>query len=149
MDDLFRWADKYVMLEDDVRAASQQVLGTFIDDNVRPIDEPIAFSPIDSNRVILPHEDVLVLTLGVGGFDVHIILIDLGSFVNLLQMSAYRQMGYSLSALENPGRILTSFNGASTVSLGDDILTVQVDPITLNVLFSIVEDLSPYNVIMG
>ena len=64
-------------------------------------------------------------------------------------MSAYRQMGYSLSALENPGRILTSFNGASTVSLGDDILTVQVDPITLNVLFSTVEDLSPYNVIMG
>ena len=125
------------------------VQGTFTDDNVRPIDEPIAFSPIDSNRVILPHEDVLVLTLGVGGFDVHIILIDLGSFVNLLQMSAYRQMGYSLSALENPGRILTSFNGASTVSLGDDILTVQVNPITLNVLFSTVEDLSPYNVIMG
>ena len=28
MDDLFRWADKYVMLEDDVRAASQQVLVT-------------------------------------------------------------------------------------------------------------------------
>lgn len=26
MDDLFRWADKYVMLEDDVRAASQQLL---------------------------------------------------------------------------------------------------------------------------
>ncbi|KAL6343231.1 hypothetical protein AAG906_021142 [Vitis piasezkii] len=100
------------------------------DDNVQPIDEPIAFSPIDSNRVILPHEDVLVLTLGVGGFDVRIILIDLGSFVNLLQMSTYRQMG---------------INGP----LGDDILLVQAGPITLNVLFSIVEDLSPYNAIMG
>ena len=121
----------------------------FIDDSVRPIDGPITFPPIDSNRVILPHEDALVLTLGVGGFDVHKILIDLGNSTDLLQMSAYTQMGYSLSALENIVLILTSFNGASIVSLGDVILPVQVGPITLNVRFSIVEDLSPYNTIMG
>ena len=28
MDDLFKWADKYFMLKDDVRATSQQVLVT-------------------------------------------------------------------------------------------------------------------------
>ena len=122
---------------------------TFTNDSVQPIDEPITLPPIGSNRVILLHGDALVLTLGVNGFDVHKILIDLGSSTDLLQMSTYRQMGYFPSALENIVRILTNFNGASTVSLGNVILLVQVSPITLNVRFSVVEYLSPYNTTMG
>lgn len=58
-------------------------------------------------------------------------------------------MGFSPSALENPNRILTCFNGASTISLGDVVLYVQAGPITLNVNFSVVEDLLPYNAIIG
>lgn len=58
-------------------------------------------------------------------------------------------MGYSPSALENSGQILSEFNGATTISLGDIVLPVQADLTTLNVRFSIVEDLSPYNAIMG
>ena len=64
-------------------------------------------------------------------------------------MSAYRQMGYSPSTLDNLDRILIGFNGASIVSMGDVILPIQASPVTLNVLFSIVEDLLPYNAIMG
>lgn len=98
--------------------------------------------------MILSHEDALVLTFGFDGFDVRKILIDSRSFVHLLQMSAYGQMGYSSSVLENPDCILISFNGELTVSLGDVILPVQADLVTLNVHFSVVEDLSPYNAIM-
>lgn len=87
----------------------------FTNKSVHPIDEPITFSPIDSNQVILPHEDALILTFGVDGFDVPIILIDPGSFANLQQMLTYKQMGYSLFVLENPNRILTGFNKASLV----------------------------------
>ena len=61
-------------------------------EGVRSIDKPITFPSIDSNRVILPHEDALVLTLGVDSFDLRKILIDLGSSTDLLQMLAYRQM---------------------------------------------------------
>ena len=61
-------------------------------EGVRSIDKPITFPSIDSNRVILPHEDALVLTLGVDSFDLRKILIDLGSSADLLQMLAYRQM---------------------------------------------------------
>lgn len=74
--------------------------------------------------MILPHEDALVLTLRVDGFDIRRILIDLGSFANLLEMSTYRQMEYFSFILENPGHILTSFNKASTVFLGDVVLLV-------------------------
>ena len=34
--------------------------------------------------------DALVLTLCINGFDVHRVLVDLGSAVNLLQLSAFQ-----------------------------------------------------------
>ena len=37
----------------------------------------------------------------------------------------------------------------ATTSLGDVVLPVQVGPIILNVQFSVVEDLSPFNAILG
>ncbi|RVW97206.1 hypothetical protein CK203_029947 [Vitis vinifera] len=58
-------------------------------------------------------------------------------------------MGHSLAGLENPGRILSGFNRSSTTSLGDIILSVQAGPVTLNVQFSVVQELSPFNVILG
>ena len=58
-------------------------------------------------------------------------------------------MGYSPSTLENPSCILSGFNGATTILLGDVVLFVQAKPIILNVCFSIVRDLSLYDAIMG
>lgn len=116
---------------------------------VSPIDGTITFPPVDPNQVLHPHQDVFILTLGINDFDVRQILVDLGSFADLLQMSAFKQMGFSSFALENPGRILLGFNGALTISLGDDVLPVQTEPVVLNVQFSIVEDLNPFNAIMG
>ena len=58
-------------------------------------------------------------------------------------------MGYSPFALKNPRRLLSRFNGAMTISLGDVVLPVQADPVTLNIQFSMVNDLFPYNAIMG
>ena len=57
-------------------------------------------------------------------------------------------MRHTLTGLENPGRILSGFNGSSTTSLGDIVLPVQAGPVTLNVQFSIVQELSPFNVIL-
>lgn len=58
-------------------------------------------------------------------------------------------MGFSLSTLKNPKRILSGFNGASTTSIEDVVLLIQAGPVVLNVQFSIVEDLFPFNDIMG
>lgn len=75
---------------------------TFIAKSVQSVDDPITFPLINPNWVIPSHEDALVLTVGLNGFDVHRILVDQGSFTNLLQMSAYKQMGHPPTALENP-----------------------------------------------
>ena len=51
---------------------------------VQPIDNLISFPPINPSRVITPHHDALVLTLIINDFDVHRVLVDLGSAVDLL-----------------------------------------------------------------
>ena len=77
------------------------------------------------------------------------ILVDSGSSADLVQASVVSHMGHNLIGLENPGRILSGFNGALTTSLGDIVLSVQAGPVTLNVQYSVVQDLSPFNVILG
>ncbi|RVW60082.1 hypothetical protein CK203_086552 [Vitis vinifera] len=65
------------------------------------------------------HCDALILSLEIGDFDVRLILVDPGSSADLVKASVISHMGHSLTGLENPGRILSEFNGSSTTSLGD------------------------------
>nr|CAN80938.1 hypothetical protein VITISV_035835 [Vitis vinifera] len=115
----------------------------------RPIDGTIIFPPVDLTRILHPHRDALILSLEVEDFDVRRILVDPGSSTDLVQASVISHRGQSLTGLENPKRILSGFNGSSTTSLGDIVLPVQAGPIALNVQFSVVQDLSPFNVILG
>ena len=51
--------------------------------------------------------------------------------------------------LNSIGWIFSGFNGATTVTLGDVALLVKAGLVTQWVMFSVVEDLEPYNAIMG
>ncbi|KAL6347244.1 hypothetical protein AAG906_013680 [Vitis piasezkii] len=64
-------------------------------------------------------------------------------------MLAYKQMDHLTSTLKNPGRLLFRFNGDTTTSLGDVVLPIQADLVTLSMRCLVVDDLSPYNAIMG
>ena len=97
----------------------------------------------------MPHYDALVLTLCISCFDVHRVLVDLGSTTDLLQLLAFTQMKLSSDMLNSVEGILFGFNGATTTTLGDITLPVKPGPVTQRVLFSIVKDLGPYNVIVG
>ncbi|KAL6313355.1 hypothetical protein AAG906_001066 [Vitis piasezkii] len=48
-----------------VRERVNSVQRNFTEGSVRPIDDIVTFPLVDSNRVLQPHEDALVLTLGV------------------------------------------------------------------------------------
>ena len=58
-------------------------------------------------------------------------------------------MKLSIGVVNSVGQILSGFNGATTITLRDVALPVKVGPVTQQVLFSTVEDLRPYNAIMG
>ena len=116
---------------------------------VQPIDGPISFPPINPVQVITPHYDALILTLCINNFDVHRVLVDPGSAVELLHLLAFKQMKVPLSHLSLADRVLSGFNGATTLTMGDIALSVKVGPVTQQVLFSVVKDLGPYNAILG
>ena len=99
-------------------------------EETQPIDDPISIPPVNSNRVIVPHYDALVLTLCISGFDVHRVLVDLSSVTDLLQPPIFNQMNLSTRILNSTGRILSSFHGATTTTLGDIMIPAQAGPVT-------------------
>ena len=76
---------------------------------VEPIVSPISFPLVNSNKVIVPHYDALVLTLYINGFDVNRVLVDPGSAVDLLQLPTFIHMKLSSGMLNSAGRILKYF----------------------------------------
>ena len=76
-------------------------------------------------------------------------LVDPGSATKLLHLLAFKQMQVPLDKLSSAGRILFGFNWATTLIVGDITLPVKVEPITQQVVFSMVEDSGPYNAIVG
>ena len=64
------------------------------------------------------------------GFDVHRVLIDLGSVADLLQLLAFKQMKLSLSIMNSTEKILSGFNEATTITLGDVTLIAKAGPAT-------------------
>ena len=79
----------------------------------------------------------------------HRVLVDPGSATDLLQLLAFRQMNISFDRLSLAGRIMSGFNGATIVTMGDIALPVKVGAVVQRVLYSVVEDLGSYNSIVG
>ena len=79
----------------------------------------------------------------------HRVLVDPGSTANLLQLLTFRQMNISLDRLSLAGRILSGFNEATIVTMGDITLPVRAGLVVQQVLFLVIEDLGPYNAIIG
>ena len=119
---------------------------------MQPIDGPLSFPHMNPTRVIIPHQDALVLTMCINNFDVHRVLVDPGSATDLLQLLAYKQMNLPLDRLCLAGRVLSGFNGVTTITLGDNNhlgLPVSTGPVVQRITFSVVKDLGPYNAIVG
>ena len=79
----------------------------------------------------------------------HKVLVDPGGAPDLVQLPAFRQMKLSLDRLSSVGRILSGFNEATTVTMGDITLPIRAESVVQQVLFSVVEDLGPYISIVG
>ena len=97
---------------------------------VLQVDGPISFPPINPTRVITPHYDALVLTVCINSFDVYRVLVDPGSAADLLHLPALRHMGVPMDHLYSAGRVLSGFNGAITLSVGDITFSVKVGPVS-------------------
>ena len=105
--------------------ARVNVVHTESGQEAEPIDDPISFAQINLNKVIIPHCDALVLTHCINGFDMHRVLVNPGSAADLLQLPAITQMKLFPSMLNSARQILSGFNGATTITLGDVTLPCE------------------------
>ena len=71
-----------------------------------------------------------VLTLCINNFDVHKVLVDPCSAADLLHLPAFQQMKVPLDRLSSTGRVLSRFNGATTLTVGDIFLSIKAGPVT-------------------
>ena len=69
----------------------------------------IGFSKEDARRLHHPHDDVLVVSVRVGDYNVHRVLVDNSSSVDILYYPAFQQMGIDRARLIPTNALLVSF----------------------------------------
>ena len=113
----------------------------------------IGFLEDDARRLHHPHDDALVVTIRVGDYNVHRMLVDNGSSADILYYPAFQQMGINRARLTPTNATLVGFGGTSVLPLGAITLSVTVgdypQQILQDVTFLVVDCSSAYNGILG
>ena len=83
--------------------------------DIQPV---LGFSDEDKIGIIQPHDDALVVTLRIGGYDVKRVLVDQGSAVEIMYPDFYKGLNLKpkdLTAYDSP---LVSFEGKKIIPKG-------------------------------
>ena len=113
------------------------------------IQPTLGFLDEDKARTIQPHDDALVVTLRIGGYDVRWVLVNQGSAVDIMYPDLYKGLNLKsedLTAYESP---LVSFEGKTVIPKCQIKLPIQTDSEILEVDFIVVDSYSPYTAIVA
>ena len=118
------------------------------------IDNPvIGFSEEDARRLHHPYDDALVVSLRVGDYSMHRVLVDNGSSTDILYYPTFQQMRIDRERLVPINAPLVGFEGMRVFPIGVVMLSVTVgdypEQITKEVTFLMVDCSSAYNAILG
>ena len=86
----------------------------------------IGFSEEDARRLHHPHDDALVVSLWVGDYNMHRVLIDNGSSADILYYTAFQQMRIDRERLTPTNAQLVGFGRSRVFPLGTVTLSVIV-----------------------
>ncbi|CAA0830004.1 Unknown protein, partial [Striga hermonthica] len=122
---------------------------------VHQVDEggPVMnFGPADVGEVERPHNDALMITAQVSGYEVQRIFVDTGSSVNVIFYDCLKRMDLDIE-LSPLHTSLFGFNGSEVAPLGEATLAVVLGEGDLRkvkmIRFVVVDVESAYNVILG
>ena len=111
------------------------------------------FSEEDIRGVKQPHDDPLVIMVMIEGFNTRRVLVDNGSSVDIIYLSAFQQLKLDPKRFRPFESPLVSFNGDKVYPRGIVTLTVTAGSYPLQVTnkhnFLVVDLPSSYNVIIG
>ena len=86
----------------------------------------IGFSEENARRLHHPHDDALVVSIRVGDYNMHKMLVDNGSLANILYYPAFQQIGIERERLILTNASLVGFGGTRVFPLGAVTLSVMV-----------------------
>ena len=78
----------------------------------------MSFSDEDKVGTIQPHDDALVVTLGIGGYDVNRVMVDQGSGAEIMYPDLFKGMNLKLEDLTAYDSPLVSFDGNVVIRKG-------------------------------
>ena len=114
--------------------------------DIQPI---LGFSDEDKIGIIQPHDDTLVVTLRIEGYDVKRILVDQGSTVEIMYLDLYKGLNLRSDDLMAYNSPLVSFEGKTVIPKRQIRLPIQIDLEIVEVDFIVVDSYSPYTAIMA
>ena len=109
----------------------------------------MGFSDEDKIGTIQPHDDALVITLRIGGYDVKRLMVDQGSTAEIMYPDLYRGLSLRAEDLTPYSSPLVSFEGKVIIPKGQIRLPVQTGAKTVEVDFIVVNAYSPYTAIVA
>ena len=114
------------------------------------LDRPLVmgFSDEDKIGTIQPHDDALVITIQIGGYDVRRVMVDQGSVAEIMYPDLYNGLGLRAEDLTSYSSPLVSFEGKVIISKGQIRLPVQTSSVTVEVDFIVVDAFFPYTAIV-
>ena len=113
------------------------------------IQPTLGFSDEDKAGTTQPHDDTLVVTLRVEGYDVRRVLVDQGSAVEIMYPDLYNRLNLKLGDLTAYESPLVSFERKAVIPKGQIKLPIQTDSEVVEVDFIVVDSYSPYTVIVA
>ena len=99
----------------------------------------LSFSDVDKQGTIQPHDNVLMVTLRIGGYDVKRVMVDQGSVAEIMYFDLYKGLGLKPKDLTAYSSPLVSFKGKMVVPKGQIRLPVQVGTDVVEVDFIVVD----------
>ncbi|XP_075663414.1 uncharacterized protein LOC142633001 [Castanea sativa] len=119
----------------------------------RRTNQDIFFNDEDARGVRQPHNDPLVITLTIEGFNTKRVLVDNGSSANIMYLPAFQQLKLDPGRLRPFDSPLVSFSGDGVYPKGIVSLKVTIGAYpkqqTRQLDFLVVDCPSSYNVIIG
>ena len=109
----------------------------------------LSFSDADKQGTIQPHDDALVVTLRIGGYDVKRVMVDQGSAAEIMYPDLYKGLGIKPEDLTTYNSSLISFEGKMVVPKGQIRLPMQAGTDVVEVDFIVVDAFFLYIATMG
>ena len=103
----------------------------------------------DKQGTIQPHDDVLVVTLKINGYNVRRVMIDQGSATEIMYHDLFKRLKLKLENLTAYSSPMVSFEGKMVIPKGHIRLPMQTSSDVVEVDFIMVDAFSPYTAIIG